>query len=246
MDLQTQIPNWIPACNLAEQPPASAPKRHRPKPPPPVHSAQISRNPHLDRRARISPPAPQAPQSAPHSRPMSQRAAFAPAAPVGLARAARRDLCGRLRRARPVPTRRGARMCEQEPATAATEPVEDDRTDKQKEIDRLRAAEKFITVDEGTYECMSCGYMYEPLKGERMNGVPQGTEFAKVPDDFACPVCRTGKKGFSSKKKVIAGFADNQKYGFGSNSMTAGQKNLLIFGGLAFFFVLLLSGYALN
>jgi rubredoxin len=43
----------------------------------------------------------------------------------------------------------------------------------------------------------------------------------------------------------VAGFAENQGYGLGTNSMDENQKSLLIFGGLAFFFVLLLAGYAL-
>ncbi len=38
--------------------------------------------------------------------------------------------------------------------------------------------------------------------------------------------------------QVVAGFAENQKYGLGTNSMTSSQKNLIIWGTLAFFFVL--------
>ena len=54
------------------------------------------------------------------------------------------------------------------------------------------------------------------------------------------------KSQFKNIKKVIAGFADNQKYGFGGNSLTGGQKNLIIFGSLGFGFLLLLSGYFLE
>ena len=36
-----------------------------------------------------------------------------------------------------------------------------------------------------------------------------------------------------------------QGYGLGTNSLTEDQKSLLIFGSLAFFFVLFLLGYAL-
>jgi hypothetical protein len=46
--------------------------------------------------------------------------------------------------------------------------------------------------------------------------------------------------------QVVAGFAENQKYGFGTNSMTEAQKSLLIYGALGFFFALFLAGYALN
>ena len=40
--------------------------------------------------------------------------------------------------------------------------------------------------------------------------------------------------------------ADNQAYGFGTNTWTESQKSTAIFGGLAAFFALLLGGYALN
>lgn len=123
---------------------------------------------------------------------------------------------------------------------------DEERKKKLEEIERLRAAEKFIQLDEGLFECPGCGYVYEPKKGEFLNGIAAGTSFASLPDNFACPACKTPKSNFFPKKKTIAGFADNQRYGFGSNSLTAGQKNSLIFGGLVLCFLLLLSGYALN
>ena len=44
-------------------------------------------------------------------------------------------------------------------------------------------------------------------------------------------------------QREVAGFAQNQKYGLGANSLTAGQKSILIYGSLALFFMLFLSGY---
>lgn len=44
----------------------------------------------------------------------------------------------------------------------------------------------------------------------------------------------------------VAGFAVNQGYGLGTNSMTSGQKSLLIYGSLGVFFVLFLLGYFLE
>lgn len=120
------------------------------------------------------------------------------------------------------------------------------RSEKQKEIDRLRAAEKFIAVDEGNYECSACGYVYEQNKGDKQSNIAPGTSFEDLPSSFVCPACRSPKNRFVSKKKIIAGFADNQNYGFGSNTLTGGQKSALIFGGLFACFLLLLSGYALN
>lgn len=118
--------------------------------------------------------------------------------------------------------------------------------EKQAEIMRLRSAEKFMEIDEGKFECQACGYVYEPEKGDKFAGIQPGTEFSKLPDNFSCPACRSPKSQFKNIKKVIAGFADNQKYGFGGNSLTGGQKNLIIFGCLGFGFLLLLSGYFLE
>jgi rubredoxin len=118
--------------------------------------------------------------------------------------------------------------------------------EKQAEIERLRAAEKFMEIDEGKFECQACGYVYEPEKGDKFAGIQPRTEFSNLPENFTCPACRSPKSQFKNIKKVIAGFAENQKYGFGGNSLTGGQKNLLIFGVLGFFFLLLLSGYFLE
>ena len=76
--------------------------------------------------------------------------------------------------------------------------------------------------------------------------VKAGTAFADLPADWRCPVCRASKDAFQEVVEEIPGFEVNQGYGFGSNAWTTGQKNLAIFGGLGFFFLLFLSGYALS
>lgn len=73
-----------------------------------------------------------------------------------------------------------------------------------------------------------------------------GVEFVKLPEDWRCPTCGSAKSGFASLQREVAGFAQNQKYGFGTNSMTAGQKSILIYGSLASFFLLFLSFYFLE
>lgn len=70
--------------------------------------------------------------------------------------------------------------------------------------------------------------------------------FQDLPDDYACPICGAAKGKFESRVKVVAGFAENQQYGFGTNSMTGNQKLLLIYGALLAFVALFLSGYALE
>ena len=91
-----------------------------------------------------------------------------------------------------------------------------------------------------------------------------------LPRDWQCPICGAGKNAFENKARTIAGFAENQvgcqvlvytkttlvlslrtntclflvkAYGFGTNSMTSGQKSILIFGSLLVFFFLFLAGY---
>jgi rubredoxin len=52
------------------------------------------------------------------------------------------------------------------------------------------------------YRCRLCGYIYSPLRGEPHNGIPAGTPFDDLPDDYVCPICgmqgkgRIGKWGF--------------------------------------------------
>ncbi|KAJ9526971.1 hypothetical protein QJQ45_025320 [Haematococcus lacustris] len=67
-----------------------------------------------------------------------------------------------------------------------------------------------------------------------------------LPDDYVCPICGAAKDKFESSLTVVAGFAANQRYGLGSNSMTEAQKSLLIYGALGTFFLLFILGYALN
>lgn len=73
-----------------------------------------------------------------------------------------------------------------------------------------------------------------------------GLSLQNLPDDWQCPVCGAEKRLFQSRAKELAGFAENQGYGLGTNSMTSEQKSLLIYGSLAFFIVLFLLGYTLE
>jgi rubredoxin len=64
-----------------------------------------------------------------------------------------------------------------------------------------------------------------------------------LPRDWQCPICGAEKAAFQSKAREIAGFAENQRYGLGTNSMTSGQKGALIWGSLLAFFGLFIAGY---
>ena len=49
----------------------------------------------------------------------------------------------------------------------------------------------------GKYVCSLCGYVYDPEKGDDKQGIPAGTPFEELPDDWHCPRCRKGKEKFN-------------------------------------------------
>merc|ERR1719271_1464360 len=84
--------------------------------------------------------------------------------------------------------------------------------------------------------CRTCSYVYKWEEGAP--GLPKKTPFNIVPDSWACPTCKSPKAFFDPEQIEIAGFADNQAYGIGTNTWTEAQKSNAIFGGLAAFFIL--------
>lgn len=49
----------------------------------------------------------------------------------------------------------------------------------------------------GRYRCETCGYVYDPRLGDPEHGINPGTPFDRLPNDWRCPVCGTGKCDFS-------------------------------------------------
>lgn len=98
------------------------------------------------------------------------------------------------------------------------------------------------------YECRSCGYTYEPVKGTPQADIPPGIAFEHLPADWNCPVCSAGKNRFEDIGPVgtPSGFKENLGYGVGVNLLTPGQKNVLIFSGLGLGFFFFMSLYFLN
>lgn len=113
-------------------------------------------------------------------------------------------------------------------------------------LDPRRLEEKFAVLNTGIYECRSCGYKYDEAVGDPSYPIPPGFQFEKLPDDWRCPTCGAAQSFFESKSVQIAGFAQNQQYGLGGNSLTSGQKTVLIYGSLLLFFALFLGGYFLQ
>lgn len=126
------------------------------------------------------------------------------------------------------------------------EPSSSDSYSTPDNFDKRRLEEEFAVLNTGIYECRSCGYRYDTAVGDPSYPVPPGLAFGQLPEDWRCPTCGAAKGFFESKSVEIAGFAQNQQFGLGGNSLTSGQKTLLIYGSLLFFFALFLSGYFLQ
>ena len=48
------------------------------------------------------------------------------------------------------------------------------------------------------FQCVVCGYIYDPEQGDPTKNIPPGTAFEDLPDNWACPICGVGKSEFNS------------------------------------------------
>ena len=104
-------------------------------------------------------------------------------------------------------------------------------------------------LEQNRFECRNCGYIYDPSEGNKKLNIAKNTPFNLLDGNtFRCPVCRAGKDFYMDigSKSKPSGFEENLVYGFGFNSLPAGQKNIIIFGGLAFAAACFLSLYSLH
>ena len=58
------------------------------------------------------------------------------------------------------------------------------------------------------YRCKPCGWIYDPEVGDPENGVPAGTAFEDLPDDWACPLCGATKEDFEPTAKAVGFFVN--------------------------------------
>lgn len=59
------------------------------------------------------------------------------------------------------------------------------------------APESPLPTEKGrTWMCLICGWVYYELEGSPEEGIPPGTAWEDVPDDWRCPECGVGKEEF--------------------------------------------------
>jgi len=46
------------------------------------------------------------------------------------------------------------------------------------------------------WECIVCGWIYDPDVGDPDGGIAPGTPFEEIPDDWECPECGATKDMF--------------------------------------------------
>ncbi|MGD8589342.1 MAG: rubredoxin [Chromatiales bacterium] len=51
-------------------------------------------------------------------------------------------------------------------------------------------------MEEGSYVCNTCGYVYDPEVGDPDGGIAPGTPWEDIPDDWVCPTCGADKEAF--------------------------------------------------
>jgi rubredoxin len=68
------------------------------------------------------------------------------------------------------------------------------------------------------YECIACGYIYDPEIGDPTADIAPGTAFEDLPDDWVCPIAALVK--ISSKKSKIT---------FHSKILKKAQMRLFLF-----------------
>ncbi|MCX8171443.1 MAG: rubredoxin [Candidatus Bathyarchaeota archaeon] len=46
------------------------------------------------------------------------------------------------------------------------------------------------------WECIVCGYIYDPELGDTTQNITPGTIFEDLPDNWVCPICGAPKRMF--------------------------------------------------
>lgn len=50
------------------------------------------------------------------------------------------------------------------------------------------------------WQCVICGFVYDEAQGLPSEGIPAGTPWADVPEDWLCPECSMGKADFEMEE----------------------------------------------
>ncbi|TDN66905.1 rubredoxin [Paraburkholderia sp. BL10I2N1] len=54
-----------------------------------------------------------------------------------------------------------------------------------------------VIIEYKSWVCLICGWIYNEEEGLPEEGIPAGTRFADIPEDWRCPLCDVGKAEFA-------------------------------------------------
>ncbi len=63
-------------------------------------------------------------------------------------------------------------------------------------MNRETSTEALDEVQFKVWQCILCGFMYEEAVGIPEEGIPAGTRWEDVPEDWICPECSATKQDF--------------------------------------------------
>ena len=69
--------------------------------------------------------------------------------------------------------------------------------DLDRPTETIPPGEIMVKLATGKYVCSVCGTVYDPAVGDPEHGIPAGTRFEDLPDDWKCPRCRQPKSKFN-------------------------------------------------
>jgi rubredoxin len=53
-----------------------------------------------------------------------------------------------------------------------------------------------MSSDLKKWQCIACGFIYDEAAGDVQEGIPPGTRWADLPEDWTCPSCGAAKSDF--------------------------------------------------
>lgn len=77
----------------------------------------------------------------------------------------------------------------QEPQPPEEQSAEEKKTEEAKKEEK---------AEPEVYICSICAYEYDPAVGDETQGIPPGTPFEDLPEDWICPICAAAKSAFIS------------------------------------------------
>jgi len=67
------------------------------------------------------------------------------------------------------------------------------------EKEKIESTTEKIAQQSEVWQCQLCHFEYESAKGDPISGIPAGTSFSDLPDDWVCPICGADKSMFEKE-----------------------------------------------